>query len=102
MSPEALGLTSVTNFGLNLGPKPVVSTTSHTQKKRIRLSKELHATQPYVLPGKVEGMPNRTPGKQPTIKTEDGVTYVLDGHHRIAKALKRGQKTITVNEYLSE
>jgi hypothetical protein len=66
---------------------------------RITLGKRpLIATQDYMIPEKVAKIAasNTKSDTPPLIMRHEGKDYVWDGHHRIAGALAKGQKSMTV------
>lgn len=64
--------------------------------------KSLTPTQPFVRTGDVDKLKSKVAETNPThISTASykGKTYVLDGHHAVAAAAFRGDKTITSNKH---
>lgn len=74
---------------------------------RIRLDQELHTGQGQMFPDAVQHYSEK-PGRHAATSREmgpveiyhhDGKTWVGEGHHRIAAALSRGQKSMRVMRY---
>lgn len=64
--------------------------------------KSLTPTQPFVRTGDVEKLRSKVSETNPThISTAsyNGKTYILDGHHAVAAAAFRGDKTITATNH---
>lgn len=64
--------------------------------------KSLTPTQPFVRTGDVEKLRSKVSETNPThISTASykGKTYILDGHHAVAAAAFRGEKTITAQNH---
>lgn len=58
----------------------------------------VHASQDYVIPDKVNNFAAHPRlGGLPKVVKHDGEHFVFDGHHRVAGAMVRGQKTMKVN-----
>lgn len=75
---------------------------NHLGRRPLNLSKDLHTAQDaidpvavrdYAAQGRIRG------DHEIAVHHYEGKTYVADGHHRIAAALQRGQKTITATHY---
>jgi hypothetical protein len=71
-------------------------------KRSVRLDQPIFSTQDYVEPGKVTRFVEhprsgvRRGSSPPLVVQHQGQLHVWDGHHRVAGALIRGQKTMTV------
>lgn len=64
--------------------------------------KSLTPTQPFVRTGDVEKLKSKVSETNPThISTASykGKTYILDGHHAVAAAAFRGDKTVTATKH---
>lgn len=80
----------------------LLSSRTHLGRKPLRLNQDLHTAQDAIDPDAV-----REYAAQPRIRADHeiavhhygGKVFVGDGHHRIAAALSRGQKTITATHY---
>lgn len=72
--------------------------------KRISLS-NIKATQDYIDPEKAKNFADNRKiggGKPPDIVRSHGDDFAWDGHHRLAGAMLRGQKTMKVNLFTTE
>lgn len=74
----------------------------HLGRKPLNLSTDLHTAQDAIDPAAVRGYAaqGRIRGDHEiAVHHFGGKIYVGDGHHRIAAALQKGQKTITATHY---
>jgi hypothetical protein len=80
----------------------LLSSRTHLGRKPVHLSADLHTAQDAIDPEAVRSYAamGRIAGDHDiSIHHMDGKMYVADGHHRIAAARQRGQKTITATHY---
>ena len=83
-------------------PNKITGRTELNPGSKTHEIKNLTPTQPFVRTGDVEKLRSKVAQTNPThISTASykGKTYILDGHHAVAAAAFRGEKTITAQKH---
>lgn len=104
LNNEQFGLDDPRHYGFD-GKAPGVrahidQSLSNYLPTRLNLdgNRPLIATQDYVVPDKIDSIASspRRAAEPPLVMRSGGKDYVWDGHHRIAAAMQKSQKSIKV------